>query len=206
MLVRLTGRRRSAGCRASPPRHRLAASAPRRSGSSATPARAMRARSAGAARPLSLTRQPVLRHQRPPAASVVAISVFSVLRLRLLMPMSRVLRRSARSQLVARHAPRPARPCRGHARRLRAPRASSSVSAAMMTRTQSAPIAARLGHLIRIEHEILAQHRQLAGRARRDRDARPRPGNGPRRSAPTGRSRRLAHRRGRARADRNRRG
>ena len=126
-----------------------------------TPARAMRARSRGRG-------EAALAHQRCGRAgtraaslSVVARSVFKLLRLRLLMPMSRVLRRSARPQLVARHAPRPAR------RGARRAAAASSVRASLVVerrQDQEDAVGAHracFGHLIRIEHEVLAQQRQV---------------------------------------------
>ena len=114
----------------------------------------------------------------------------SVLRLRLLMPISRVVEAQRAVELgavmhfdqhveaeLARRRP----PARAPARRS---------SAAMISRMQSAPMRAAFDDLIRVEDEILAQHRQPhAPRAPR-RDRRRCPGNRARRSAPTGRSRR----------------
>ena len=65
---------------------------------------------------------------------------------------------------------------------------------------------ARFGHLIGVEHEVLAQHRQAAGGARARSGIRARPGTTARRSAPRGRRRRRPRRPGRAPADRSRRG
>ena len=99
--------------------------------------------------------------------SVVARSVAKVLRSRLLMPISWRIELQAPGRARPRHALRRARPCRGHARRRPSSRAIASSTAAMMMRMQSAPQRARLDHLIGIEHEVLAQHRQLRRRARR---------------------------------------
>ena len=57
-------------------------------------------------------------------------------------------------------------------RRLRALRASSSVTLAMMTRMAVGTPGARLVDLVGLEHEVLAQHRQLGGVARRGQELR----------------------------------
>ena len=122
--------------------------------------------------------------------SLTASVVSKVRRSRLLMPISREarLQRALQFRLVMHldqhiHAERRAPPPR-------CARASSSSTAAMMIRMQSAPSARASYDLVGLEEEILAQHRQVDRRARRDRDTPARPGRTARRSAPRGRPRR----------------
>ncbi len=128
------------------------------------PAAARRSTSARVKMPLSPTTMRSFG-TRGASSSDTASEVSKVRRLRLLMPMSRVPSGSARSSSrgvvhLDEHV---------HAERLRASatraRASSSVTLAMMTRMQSAPHGARLEHLVGLEEEILAQHRQAGGLA-----------------------------------------
>ena len=198
-------RRRAPAARASRRRRRPAASGFRRPGTSKCPAAASRARSAGAKMPLSptITRSAgISGASRSQVASVVS----KVCKFAVVDADQPRFEAAARASARARHAPRPARPCRARRLPLRArPRAASS-SAAMMIRMQSAPVRARLGHLIGVEHEILAQRRQRAGGARRAQMIEASLGTRARRSAPKGRSRRPAHKPPPGPADRNRRG
>ena len=73
----------------------------------------------------------------------------------------------ARGRARRGRAPRPARQGRARRRPRRARAPSPSSSAAMISRMQSAPIARLSSDLVRVEDEILAQHRQSARGARR---------------------------------------
>ena len=87
-------------------------------------------------------------------------------RLRLLMPTQRRLQAQRPLELMARRAPRPARPCPARARPASRSAIWASSRQAAISRMQSAPHGPRLEHLVFIDHEVLAQHRQRAGRAR----------------------------------------
>ena len=122
------------------------------------PARASRARSAGANRPLS----PTTTRSRGifgASRSLVASVVSKVRRSRLLMPISRDRSRSARSSSAS--------SCTSTSTSMPSANAAASRSRAAASSTRrhddqdavGAP-GARLDHLIGVEHEILAQHRQ----------------------------------------------
>ena len=154
------------------------------------PDAARRARSAGSASPLSATSEPVRAARAAPGAPAVRkidrqgleIAVVDADQAR------RKPQRAVELGLVMdldQHIHAPAR-----RRRHASSAAIASVSAAMISSTQSAPMRAGFDDLIGIEHEILAQHRQIDGGAGGVRDTRRCPGNRARRSAPRGRWRR----------------
>ena len=139
------------------------------------------------------------------SSSVVARSVSKVLRLRLLMPISGVSSPQRAVELASvvhldQHV---------HVQRAGQRLQLARLGVGQRRHDQQDAVGAHraaLEHLPGIEDEILAQHRQVDGRARRLQMRRRCPGNAARRSAPRGRSRRRRDRRGPAPAGRNRRG
>ena len=121
------------------------------------PTLARRARSAGRKMPLSPT-STRSRGTRGARRSLTASAVSNVLRSRLLMPTRRDLA-AARARARPRRAPRSARPC---PRRTRPPRRPRGRVVERRHDDQDAVGAerARLGDLVGLVHEILAQRRQ----------------------------------------------
>ena len=195
-------RRLHAGCapaaRGSRRRRRPAASGFRRPGTSTCRPWRGGSRSAGVKMPLSPT---TMRSAGPCGASARWSSsvVSKVFRLRLLMPISRdlQLQRARRARLVV-HLDQ-------HVHAVaRTPRPPGRLRGRVVDRRHDDQDAvgapgARLGHLIGLVHEILAQRRQRGRRARRGQDTPACPGTTARRSAPTGRPRRPPRRRGQRR-------